>query len=209
MVHIIDYKNWSKRRIGIFNNEISKKSNLTGLFNLLNVPYIDFDPNDENLMSDWEKHKDHIFGLIMTGSSYDVGAPLYPAIPKDMLESGLPILGICYGHQYLMKYLGADLIPCAPPTGDYGTVIASLSKNPLFAGLGSEKLLVEMRHHLMVDEETFPNDTCEVIASTKRTPVGGFYCEERNWWGLQFHPEKNYLYNIIFDNFIKLCYEKL
>jgi GMP synthase-like glutamine amidotransferase len=208
VVHIINYKNWNKRRIGIFNNEISKKSNLTGLFNLLNVPYIDFNPNDEDLMSTWEKHRDHIFGIIMTGSSYDLGDPLYPAIPMDMLNSGIPILGICYGHQYLMKYLGATLIECNPPIGDYGTSVATFADSPIFNGLGHDQILVEMRHHLMVDPKTFPSK-CELLAETKTTPIAGFYSPEKNWWGMQFHPEKNYLYNIIFKNFVKICHEKL
>ena len=207
-MHIVDYKNWNKRKIAIFNDENGKKSNISGLFNMINFPSITFDPNDENLIYSWNKEKDNIYGIILTGSSYDLGDIMYPVIPHDLIESGIPILGICYGHQYLMSYLGADLISCNAPIGDYGVSIVKIEDNPLFTGLNNDQFLVEMRHHLMVDPNTFPED-CEIIASTKTTPIAGFYNAEKNWWGLQFHPEKNYLYNIIFNNFIKKCYEDL
>ena len=60
----------------------------------------------------------------------------------------------------------------------------------------------------MINEDTMPAG-CNIIASSNLTPIVGFHNPKKKWYGVQFHPEKNYMHNIIFKNFVELCYERL
>lgn len=209
MHHIIDYKNWKRRKLAIFSADSAVRSNVQGVLELLDYPSVVFLANDEDLDAQWEKEKNNVYGIIITGSQMNVGEALYPYVPKKMLNSGLPILGICYGHQYLLSILGCKMIPCMPPIGEHGTSIVTLDvSNPLFKGLTETRYMVTMSHDFMMDESTMPAN-CNNIAFSKITPVVGFYNPKKNWWGVQFHPEKNFLHNIIFKNFVNICYERL
>lgn len=207
-MHIIDYKNWKKRKVAVFSADNSVRSNVKGVLELLDLPAVVFCPDDEDLLERWKKHRKEIYGIIITGSKFDIGETLSPIVPKEMLTSGLPILGICYGHQLLLSALGAQIIECMPPFGESGSSIISIKPNPLFKGLPENRYIVAMHHRWMVDPNTIPAG-CEVIASSKITPVSGFWNAKKKWWGLQFHPERNFMHNIIFKNFIDACYERL
>ena len=84
-------------------------------------------------------------GLILSGgpaSVYEDGAP---SVPAYVYESGLPVLGICYGMQAIAHDLGGDVRPS--PDREYGaaTVYRTETASPLFAGLPDE-LPVWMSH---------------------------------------------------------------
>ena len=122
-------------------------------------------------------------GVILSGgpsSVYDADAPKAdPAV----LEMGVPVLGICYGLQFITHHLGGRVEPA--PAREYGHAqVNVVAETPLFRGL-PQTLDVWMSHG---DEaKTLP----EGFSLTAETPnaVAGIAAEARRIWAVQFHPE--------------------
>ena len=122
-------------------------------------------------------------GIILSGgpaSVYDEGAPQLPAW---VLESGLPVLGICYGLQLLAQAHGGVVAPAAHREYGPATIRHAEDGDPLFAGLPIE-LDVWMSHGDHV-EQCPPGFA--VIASTPNAPVAAI--AKGKIVGIQFHPE--------------------
>jgi GMP synthase (glutamine-hydrolysing) len=122
-------------------------------------------------------------GIILSGgpsSVYDADAP--PADAK-VLEQGLPVLGVCYGLQFISHTLGAKVSPA--PRREYGhaEVTVKHSASKLFAGL-PEKMNVWMSHG---DEAQMPAGFKMVAESPNA--LAAMENEERRIWAVQFHPE--------------------
>jgi GMP synthase (glutamine-hydrolysing) len=128
----------------------------------------------------------HPIGLILSGGPCSVYDQDAPAADPAILSLGLPVLGICYGLQFLTHHLGGKVR--SADKREYGpaqvSIVPGQSENPLFAGLPSS-LDVWMSHG---DEalELPPGFTL-----TARTPnaVAGIADPARNFWAVQFHPE--------------------
>jgi GMP synthase (glutamine-hydrolysing) len=122
-------------------------------------------------------------GMILSGgpsSVYDETAP--KADPK-LLETGLPVLGICYGLQFMTHHLGGRVVPAA--AREYGHAeVHVIEETELFHGLPA-RLDVWMSH----------GDHAEALAPgfrvTARTSnaVAAIADEARRMWAVQFHPE--------------------
>jgi GMP synthase (glutamine-hydrolysing) len=122
-------------------------------------------------------------GIVLSGgpsSVYDDAAP--KADPK-VLETGLPVLGICYGLQFMTHHLGGRVVPAA--AREYGHAEVTVTDPAsLFHGL-PETLSVWMSH----------GDHAETLAPgfrvTARTAnaVAAIADESRKMWAVQFHPE--------------------
>ncbi len=122
-------------------------------------------------------------GIVLSGgpsSVYDAAAP--KADPK-VLETGLPVLGICYGLQFMTHHLGGRVVPAA--AREYGHAEVNVTdETPLFAGLPAT-MSVWMSH----------GDHAETLAPgfrvTARTAnaVAAIADESRKMWAVQFHPE--------------------
>jgi len=127
----------------------------------------------------------HPIGLILSGgpcSVYDADAP--PADP-EMLTLGLPILGICYGLQFLTHHLGGKVRPA--DKREYGPAqvsIVSGQQVPLFAGL-PESLDVWMSH----GDEALELPPGFTLTARTANAVAGIADPARNIWAVQFHPE--------------------
>ena len=142
-------------------------------------------------------------GLILSGgpkSVYESGAP---QLPDYVLESGLPVLGICYGMQLLAHHLGGRV--SAARRKEYGPALLQVADLdcPLFSGLPPE-LQVWMSHGDRI--EGLPPG-CTVVARTDNSPVAAMSQPGRHLYGLQFHPEvvhtpngaeilRNFLYRV-------------
>ena len=126
-------------------------------------------------------------GVILSGgpaSVHDEGAPL---IAPFLLESRLPLLGICYGMQALAKELGGDVQPDAGTHGYGKSVIRVTNKSALLDGLASEgDMRVWMSHgdHIVKAPPGF-----SVFAQGESAPVMAMEGREGTIHGLQFHPE--------------------
>ena len=125
-------------------------------------------------------------GIILSGgpsSIYDEGAPISD---KAVLELGAPVLGICYGMQYLTYVLGGGVT--AAPDREYGSAEVTVEDDAdLFHGFargGTE--MVWMSHGDRI-ERIPPGFTR--LAGSENSPVAAMADRERGFFGVQFHPE--------------------
>jgi GMP synthase (glutamine-hydrolysing) len=127
----------------------------------------------------------HPIGLILSGgpcSVYDADAP---AADPGMLTLGLPILGICYGLQFLTHHLGGKVR--SAEKREYGPAQVSIVPGPqvpLFAGL-PESLDVWMSH----GDEALELPPGFSLTARTANAVAGIADPARNIWAVQFHPE--------------------
>jgi GMP synthase (glutamine-hydrolysing) len=167
-------------------------------------------------------YKEHIKGIIISGSGKNINGKKVtpPMVPEIFFQLGVPILGICYGHQLLGHMTGQKVVRCwdepdkAKQTkearkkdkGEQGPtklVLTEDGKNSvLFEGLAGA-FPVWMKHNWMV--ETLP-DKWKLTGSTEKCPIAAM--EVGNIYAVQFHPEPyNSLFGrIILHNFMeKIC----
>ncbi len=138
-------------------------------------------------------------GIILTGgpdSTYEKGAR---TCPDWVFTLGVPVLGICYGMQYIAQINGGTVEPCA--IREYGRKAAHFENHPLLEGM-KEGGIVLMTHNDYVSRipEGF-----NVIATTDCCPAAAFANDERKLYGVQFHCEVSHTENgnRIFKNFLK------
>jgi GMP synthase (glutamine-hydrolysing) len=125
--------------------------------------------------------------VILSGGPSSVYAPDAPQVPVGFFETGVPTLGICYGHQAMAAALGGTV----EPTGiaEYGGTPLTLAdegaRGVLLAGLPREQQ-VWMSHG---DTVTAAPPGFATTAATPVTPVASFENPDRGLYGVQFHPE--------------------
>ncbi len=151
---------------------------------------------------DFVKKMDPI-GIILSGgpmSVYDEGAP---RIDPEILKLNIPVLGICYGLQFISLSLGGKVVPANDR--EYGKALLKIkSKSPIFEGVKKESV-VWMSHGDYL--ETSPEDF-SVIGFSDHSPVCAISNEMKKIYGLQFHPEVMHTEegNKIIHNFLfKIC----
>ena len=126
-------------------------------------------------------------GIILSGGPASVTAEEFPKAPDVVYESGLPILGICYGQQTMCAQLGGDVEPSDHREFGRATVEISLDCE-LFRGLwkvgGQEQ--VWMSHG---DRVTRLPQGFRVVAFSDGAPFAVIADDERRYYGVMFHPE--------------------
>jgi GMP synthase (glutamine-hydrolysing) len=124
-------------------------------------------------------------GIILSGgpsSVYDEGAPL---APKELLELGIPVLGLCYGMQLIAHLSGARVVGSA--RREYGRAALTVTGGRLFRGFSAgESIQVWMSHGDHVDA---PPAGYVATASSPNSPVAGFEHLSQPIFAVQFHPE--------------------
>ncbi len=126
-------------------------------------------------------------GVILSGSPAGVPEEDSPRAPDVIFESGLPILGICYGQQVMTHQLGGTVE--AGDSGEFGRAFIEISEEcVLFDGLWKvgEKHQVWMSHG---DKVTQFADGFRIVATTDGAPFALIADDERRYYGTQFHPE--------------------
>ena len=150
-----------------------------------NGVYSEIVPNDVT-PADIEKLKGNfnIKGIILSGgpaSIYEKGAP---KMDKHILDTKIPILGLCYGHQLIAQYLDGDVKPAEKQ--EFGLAHAEIIKSEgLFEGLDKREQ-VWMSHGDTVF--SMPKGI-DIIASTENCPVAAFADSKTHIYGMQWHPE--------------------
>ena len=124
-------------------------------------------------------------GVILSGSPSSVRDKEAPQVDLAGIKGRLPLLGVCYGAQYLAHHFGGEVAPS--DSREYGRAMLSKVKgnDPLIASLG-EQTQVWMSHGDTIVREP---DGCEIIASTEDVRVAAFHIAGEQTWGIQFHPE--------------------
>jgi len=121
-------------------------------------------------------------GFILSGGPNSVYAPGAPYMLPYLLESGLPVLGICYGMQALTHALGGRVAPSAHR--EYGpATVETIRENPL---LPPGSYPVWMSHG---DRIETPPPGFIPLARSGNSPVAAMGSPERGYYGVQFHPE--------------------
>ena len=145
---------------------------------------------------------DSVIGVILSGSPYSVHDPEAFQVDLTQFVGKVPVLGICYGAQYISQTLGGRVEKA--DSREYGRAhLESLDlENPLLRGfeVGSQ---VWMSHG---DTITAIPDEFKVIASTKDVRNAAFASTQQPVWAVQFHPEvyhslqgKQLLKNFVID----------
>ncbi len=126
-----------------------------------------------------------VIGVILSGSPFSVYDPEAFKIDLAAIRGRYPILGICYGAQYISHTLGGRVEPA--PSREYGrqNLTSVDTSNPLFANFepGSQ---VWMSHG---DTITALPQGFSAIASTETVKYAAFQAMGEQLWGVQFHPE--------------------
>ena len=141
-----------------------------------------------------------IKGIILSGGPQSVFAEDSPRTDDAIFELGLPVLGICYGHQYLSHALGGKVAPGT--TGEFGRAeLVHDGKCPLFKDV-PEKSVVWMNH---VDAVGTYSAGFANAATTDHCETAAAWNEEKNLYSTQFHLEVTHTEfgETIFNNFLQ------
>lgn len=126
-----------------------------------------------------------VIGVILSGSPYSVYDPGAFKVDLSAIRGRLPILGICYGAQYMAHVYGGKVEPAG--SREYGRAkLASFEQgNALFRGFEAHSQ-VWMSHG---DTITAIPEGFRCIASTDKVKYAAYQAGEEPLWGVQFHPE--------------------
>ncbi|MEO0650586.1 MAG: glutamine-hydrolyzing GMP synthase [Planctomycetota bacterium] len=123
-------------------------------------------------------------GIVLSGGPASVYAEGAPEIPSELLELGVPVLGICYGMQWMSQALGGHVLPAE--AREFGrTSIAITDDAEIFADMTGHTV-VWMSHGDQVDRVP---EGFHVYASSETCPHAAIGDPQRRFYGLQFHPE--------------------
>lgn len=126
-----------------------------------------------------------VIGVILSGSPFSVYDESAFKIDLSEIRGKYPILGICYGAQYMSYALGGKVEPAASREYGRANLESFDHENPLFKGF-DEHSQVWMSHG---DTITALPDHFKVIASTDKVVNAAYQAEGEQLWGVQFHPE--------------------
>ena len=129
-------------------------------------------------------------GIIFTGGPSSIYQEDAPKCDEEVFKLGVPILGICYGMQFMAHTLGGNVKRAQKR--EYGQMNVELENDSkLFNGFNRNNICL-MSHTDYVDElpEGFNK-----IAYTDTCKIAGMENKEQNFYGVQFHPEVNHTEN--------------
>lgn len=162
-------------------------------------------------MSDDEIREFNPKGVILAGSPESTTEEGAPRAPESVFELGVPVLGICYGMQTMAVQLGGKVQGSKVQEFGYAQIKVE-TENPLFQDIkdhvdqdGAALLDVWMSHG---DKVTQVPEHFEITASTDSCSVAGMAWQEKQFYGVQFHPEVTHTLQgqRIFEHFVlQLC----
>jgi len=157
------------------------------------------DEVDLNLLKE-----DFVKGIILSGgpqSVYDEGSA---ACDKEIFELGKPVLGICYGHQYMNQTLGGKVVPGHEKGKEFGRAeLTHDGQCPLFKDIPATSTFW-MSHG---DEVETMGDGFAGCGDTALCQNAAAWHEGKNLFGIQFHPEVTHSqYGVqLLSNFLEIC----
>ncbi len=150
------------------------------------------------------KKFDEVKGIILSGGPSTVTKSNFLRIPKKILLKKIPILGICYGLQLIVKLFGGS-IKSSKKQREFGRAILFKKKNSILIKnfFNKKNKSVWMSHQ---DAVTKLPKNFITVASTKESKLTIIENTKKKIYGIQFHPEVTHTENgkIIFKNFLFL-----
>ncbi len=147
---------------------------------------------------------DSVKGVILSGSPFSVRDKNAPVPDLNKIKGKVPLLGVCYGAQFLSQHFGGEVKPSN--TREYGRAnLGFINRNSdLMTGV-PEHSQVWMSHG-----DTIVNlpKNYEIIASTGDVKVAAYEVKGESTWGLQFHPEVYHSTDgktILFNFIVTIC----
>ena len=128
---------------------------------------------------------DTVRGVILSGSPFSVRDAEAPRIDLAPIKGRLPLLGVCYGAQYLAQHFGGEVEPA--PSREYGRAM-------LTVGDPADRIMQGLPHTTQVwmshgDTITRVPENYRIVASTAEVKVAAYHIEGEPTWAIQFHPE--------------------
>jgi len=140
-------------------------------------------------------------GIILSGGPSSIYEKTSPRIDRAIFDLGIPVLGICYGMQYMVGVLGGTVGKAKKREYGFAELKIKIDEG-LFNGV-PKTTRCWMSHGDSI--EKLPAGF-KITASTENTRVAATVCNKKNLYGLQFHPEvehtprgKRMLHNFLFD----------
>ncbi len=127
----------------------------------------------------------NLAGIVLSGGPASVYAEGAPEVPAELLELGVPVLGICYGMQWMCRELGGVVEGAGKREFGHTEVKRSADSSALFAGI-EEDTIVWMSHG---DKVVSIPEGFHTIASSTTCEFAAVGDDERGFYGVQFHPE--------------------
>ncbi len=129
-------------------------------------------------------------GVILSGGPASVTEDGSPRAPQCIFDSGLPVLGICYGQQVMMEQLGGKVEPGHDHGGgEFGRAFLTIGEG---CGLFPESWATGEKHQVWMshgDRVTALAPGFSVAATSDGAPFAVIADEARHYYGIQFHPE--------------------
>lgn len=140
--------------------------------------------------------------IILSGGPASVFEPGAPTIDTKVFESGVPVLGICYGFQVMAYELGGKVDKAA--LGEYGKTSATIDNAAGILADSPAEQTTWMSHGVAVEQAPAG---FEVLAHTEGAPVAAMADESRKLYGVQWHPEVKHspLGQKLIENFLHRC----
>jgi len=125
-------------------------------------------------------------GIIISGGPASVTEPTSPAVDPEIYALGVPVLGICYGHQLMAKDLGGLTSVSRGVVKEYGHSSLTCEKTTIFKDVPDRPITVWMSHG---DTVTSPPPGFTTIGTTDDCKIAAMQNVDQRLFGLQFHPE--------------------
>jgi GMP synthase (glutamine-hydrolysing) len=140
-------------------------------------------------------------GIILSGGPASIYSQGAPRVDKKIFDLGIPVLGICYGLQYMVDSLGGKVIGSKKREYGFAELLVKKQKGILKGVTKKTRCWMSQGDSIGALPAGFV-----ITAYTANTPVAAAEDVQRNFYGLQFHPEvvhtkegKKILANFLFD----------
>ena len=127
----------------------------------------------------------HPKGIILSGGPASIYSEKSPKPDSKIFDAGIPILGICYGHQLIVDHFGGKIK--RTDRREYGRADLIIdNKQDLFSNIDNEMIKCWMSHGDAA--EVLPEEF-KILAHTPSSPSAAVGNNQKGFYGLQFHPE--------------------
>ncbi|HEU4822310.1 MAG TPA: glutamine-hydrolyzing GMP synthase, partial [Nitrososphaeraceae archaeon] len=124
-------------------------------------------------------------GIILSGGPASIYSEKSPKPDSKIFDAGIPILGICYGHQLIVDHFGGKIK--RTDRREYGRADLIIdNKEDLFSNIDNEMIRCWMSHGDAA--EVLPEEF-KILAHTSSSPSAAVGNNQKGFFGLQFHPE--------------------